>query len=134
MVKNKKAWLRIVEAIIAILIIAGATLIILSKQSKDFNIMDERIYEKQTRVLELISKNESLRNDIIIGRNEEVNKAIKKMIPNSWNFTIVICGPDEICNSENTPNDKEVYSTEIIVTSNLTFYNATKLRFLVWMK
>ena len=54
--KDIKAWLRIVEAFIAILIIIGVVLTILSKQSPGANI-SESVYEKQINILNIISKN-----------------------------------------------------------------------------
>ena len=54
------------------------------------------------------------------------------MIPVSWNYATEICELDSICNSASTPNDKEVYTTEVVITSTLTQYSPKKLRFFVW--
>ena len=43
---NKKAWLRIVEAFLAILIILSTILIIISRQDNNADISEE-VYEKQ---------------------------------------------------------------------------------------
>lgn len=128
---NTKAWVRIVEAFIAVLIITGGVLIILSRESKT-NDSSDKIYEKQRNILNMVIKNESLRNKIIVGENQEVNDAISLMISNNWNFTTNICDINEICNT-NTPNDKDIYVSEVIVTSNLTQYSPKKLRFFVWI-
>ncbi len=131
--KNKKAWIRITEAVISILIVFGAVLVIMSNQVEKIDISDV-VYEKQIQILEIISKNESLRNEVIGGETEEVNKFILKNIPNTWNFTTNICEVDEICN-DNTPNDREVYVSETIMSANLTDYpeaRTRKLRFFVW--
>jgi hypothetical protein len=131
--KGKRAWLRIVEAFIAVLIVAGALLVILSKQSTDYNIVDERVYDKQSNILDIIGKNDSLRGDIIIGRKDRVNETISRLMPSGWKFSIAFCKPNEICNTLETPNNKEIYASEMLVTSNLTFYNTTKLRFFIWL-
>ena len=131
--KNTKAWVRIVEAFIAVLIITGAVLVILSRENKTDNSSSSKIYEKQMNILNIIAKNESLRQKIIIGENQEVDNAISLMISNNWNFTTNICNVDEICNA-GTPNDRDVYVSEIIVSSNLTQYSPKKLRFFVWIK
>ncbi|MDP3027633.1 MAG: hypothetical protein Q8N63_08055 [Nanoarchaeota archaeon] len=133
---DRKAWIRILEVFLAILLIIGSMLVIMIRKAPEIEISDE-IYQKQRQILDIISKNESLRNDIIIGNNAKVNQIISKLVPNSWNFTTNICNI-----SLNCPNpigaekiiDKDVYATEVIITSNLTYYNPKKLRFFVWMK
>lgn len=130
---NSKAWVRIIEAFIAVLIITGGFLVILSRESKIDNYSSDKIYEKQRNILDIVVNNESLRDKIIIGENQEANNAIALMVSNNWNFTTNICNVNEICNS-GTPNDREVYVSEIIVSSNLTQYSPKKLRFFVWMK
>jgi len=129
--KDIKAWLRIVEAFIAILIIIGIVLTILSKQSPGANI-SESVYEKQRNILNIISKNNGLRVYVLAGNNVEINNVIDDMIPVSWNYATEICELDSICNSASTPNDKEVYTTEVVITSTLTQYSPKKLRFFVW--
>lgn len=131
--KDIKAWLRIVEAFIAILIIIGVVLVVLSKQGPGANI-SESVYEKQRQVLNIISKNNNLRVFVLAGNNSEINNTISDMVPASWNYATEICDLDSICNSAQTPNDKEVYTTEIVITSTLNAYNPKKLRFFVWMK
>ena len=56
MMKNKRAWLRIVEAVIAVMIVSGAVLVILSRQNVKPDLSD-RIHQAQNEVLNIISKN-----------------------------------------------------------------------------
>ena len=130
---DRKAWIRIVEMLIAILIITGAVLVTLSKQENRKDISNE-VYQTQRQVLEIISKNDSLRGDVLVGQKTNINDAILKMIPATWNFDTKICNLNEICNSESTPLNVEVYVSEVMITTNLTQYNPQKLRFFVWMK
>ena len=66
--------------------------------------------------------------------NEEIRLAISEMIPASWNFATKICDLDGICANPGTYENKNVYATEVLITSNLTMYNPKKLRFFVWGK
>ena len=50
--KDRKAWLRIIEAFLAILIIFGAVLVILSRQPEQADI-SEGVYERQRQILEV---------------------------------------------------------------------------------
>ena len=93
----------------------------------------EKIYEKQREILNIIIKNDSLREKIINNQNEDVRNAIQIMIPGNWNFTTSICNINDICNTE-TPYDREVYPSDVIVTSTLQKYEPKKLRFFVWVK
>ena len=131
--KDIKAWLRIVEAFIAILIVIGVVLVVLTKQSPGANI-SESVYEKQRQILNIISKNNGLRAFVLAGNNAQINNAISDMVPASWNYATEICELDSICNSASTPNDKEVYTTEVVITSTLTQYSPKKLRFFVWVE
>ncbi|MDP2924831.1 MAG: hypothetical protein Q8N99_00505 [Nanoarchaeota archaeon] len=127
---NNKAWLRIVEAMIAILIIMGGVLVVLNNKSINKET-PESLYDKQSEILDLISKNESLRNYVIIGDKANIDKFITRVISLNWNFTTKICNLEEICNAE-TPNDKDVFVSEILITSSTTDYSPKKLRFFVW--
>ena len=131
--KDTKAWLRIVEAFIAILIVIGVVLVVLSNKSSGSSI-SESVYERQRQILNIISKNNNLRGFVLSENNTEINSAILDMVPASWEYTTEICDLNEICNSGQTPNDKEVYVTEVVITSTLTQYSPKKLRFFVWMK
>ena len=61
---NKKGFIRILEAIFAIMLIMGAVLIIISNNLQTADISEEA-YEKQRYILEIISNNEGMRNEII---------------------------------------------------------------------
>ena len=130
----KKAFVRIIEALISTLIISVAVMILLSNQTQK-NDFSESIYEKQKQILFIIINNDSLRNDIMLGDNTKIREFIAKNIPVSWDFTINICNIDETCN-QNIPDFKDIYVTESIITANLTDYSELpkKLKLSIWMK
>jgi hypothetical protein len=130
---NKRAWLRIVEAVIAILIVTGAILYIVSNNGTKKDI-SATVYERQAQILDLISSNDSLRASVIAGDNNRINGVISLMIPGNWNFTTNICELDNICNSGDTPKDRDVYVTERMITSTLDNYSPKKIRLFMWMK
>jgi len=130
--KDRKAWLRIVEAFLAVLIIAGAVLVIFV-QKQPVPDISESIYYEQRQILNYISKTDSLREDILAEDNTEVNNSISGIIPNSWGYATKICDITEICTAD-TPNDRDIYVTEILIVGSITEYNPKKLRFFVWLK
>ena len=134
--KNKKAWMRIIEAFVAIMIISGAVLVVLSKQTKKADI-SEAVYERQGDILGVMATNDSLRSEVLSGGGSGITNLIDLSLPNNWAYTTRICNIDEICNSAETPNDKDVYVSETIVSANLTDYpgrRTKKFRFFVWRK
>lgn len=131
--KNKKGFIRLIEALFAILIIVGAVLILISNNLKNSDISEE-IFEKQRYILNIISNNEAMRNEIINGQTKLAEDFIKKSIPINWEFSTCIAEIDAVCN--NSPvSDRDVYVSETIISSSLTYYtNSKKLRFFVWRK
>ena len=131
---DRRAWIRILEVFLAILLVMGSVLVILARRPTTADISDE-VYEKQRQIINVISKNDDLRKDIIIGENSEVDTTISKMLPNHWSFATRICGLDTVCplNLEEAYKN-EVYSTEVVIATNLTQYSPKKLRFFVWIE
>lgn len=139
--KDRKAWIRILEVFLSILIVMGSILVLLDRRGPGQDISEE-VYEKQRGILNIISKNDVLRTEIITTtsteNNNQVNTAIEPMLPNAWNFTTNICELDLMC--ENPAGSViyeegfEVYSTEVLITSDLENYSPKKLRFFVWVE
>jgi hypothetical protein len=133
---NKKGWLKIIEVFLAIMIILGAILIIFAKRTPQADIAEE-IYESQRQILELVSKNNTLRSEIIKTperkNNAIVNEFIANIAPISWKFSTNICELDSICANPINIHYSNVYSTEVMITSNLTDYSPKKLRLFVWI-
>ncbi len=135
MKKNKKAWLRIVEAVIAVLIVASVLLIVLSRQSPKQD-KSEEIYEKQRAILNQISQNITLRGYVIDANEEnddEIEEFVKKNAPVGWEFRLKICDVEKVC-ALGEYIEKNIYSQEIIISSTLEEYNPKKLKLFVWEK
>lgn len=136
-IKNKKAWLKVVEAFIAILIIIGTILYIMNTFAPKKDI-SESVYEKERYILDSITKEELLRAKIlnapIDSSDTTVDLTIKNMIPNAWDFETKICDLNSICESIKSPRDRDIYVSEIVVSSNTQKYEPRKIRLFVWMK
>lgn len=129
--KNKKAFIRIIEAVFAILIIVGAVLILISNNIKNSDISEE-VYEKQKYILEILLNNDTIREEIISGKTDLVNSFIESSIPKNWQFSTCIAEIDSVCNNSPVEN-KDIYASETVISSSLTTYNTSKkLRFFIW--
>ncbi len=131
--KDRKAWIRIVEAFLAILIITSVLLIVMARQPARVDI-SQSVYEKQRQILDIVNKDDDLRAEILNGDNTQVNNMISQMVPSSWGFATKICELDLICNSNDVPVEKEIYATEVVISSTLVDYSPKKLRFFVWKR
>jgi hypothetical protein len=129
--KNKKGWMKTIEALMAVIIILGAVLIFSGRQVEQVDVR-EQVFDTQQNILEIISKNESLRSKVLINDSDFVNAQVSSLIPNGWNSKIEICELNDVCSYSGNYINSEVYSTEIVISSTLLDYNPKKLRFFIW--
>ena len=140
MVRGSKGFLRIVEAVMAVLLIFGALLIISPEKE---NIKREDLTDILRSLLDEIAKNQELRAKIVsynlskceppnnqsTCRGESPNKEVlenislflKENIKNPlFNYSVSICGidSDSPCVLANYPNfDTNIYSAERLITT-----------------
>jgi len=132
-IKGKRGWLRIVEAFIAVLLLAGFLLFLYVKS--DSGSSSEEIYKIEREILEAIERNDNLRSEVLSGRLIETNSFVRENLPLSLDFELIICEIDENCGLTNPQVlEGKIYVDEILISSKLTVYNPKKLRFFVWEK
>jgi len=128
-IRGKKAWLRIVEAFIAVLLIAAFLLTLYSTKAKK---TDEEIGKLQDAILNGVVQNNQLRIDILINKDTGVASFVKERLPSGLDFQVKICDVGDICSlDEYIP---EVYAKERIISSTLHDYKPRKLKLFVWKK
>ena len=137
MVMNKKGFLRILESVIAILIITGVMLAI--NLNKPEVSDDSYYYEIISSSLKEISKTSNLRSQIIQqGKNSEglLNDFIKEKIKDGpLEFNIRVCEVEEICSINYPENSQgDVYSEQVIISSDLVNFDPKKVKMLLWRK
>ncbi len=143
MIKGKKGYIRIVEAFIAIILIASVLVFLYVNNVQKPN-SEEAIHKLERAILEEISSNSSLRDAVLNGhyslvdddaKNNRtlINNAIIKYINNDFNFSFKICDLNEICGMEDYI-EQEVFSDEISVSSNLEDYSPKIIRLFIWEK
>lgn len=127
--RNKKAWLRIVEATLSVIIILSAVLIFY--QSKQVKQTDNFADNLPTLVDEVV-KNDAYRGEILhidfanvnsVGDTQkEINLFLSGKIDRpDLNYSFIICKADESCSLPKISNlASDVYSYERIVSTNLT--------------
>lgn len=129
--RGKKAWLRIVEAVIAVLILASVMIVMISREPRRSSA--ETIQETQRQILTQVSLNETFRGEILQNKKENADIFINRVLPPYWSFVTRICEVDEVCGMP-FYLDKEIYADEILVAANLTRYSPKKLKLFVWIE
>lgn len=130
---DKHGWLKVLEAVIAITLLIGFLLYMMSTSAPKKDI-SRAVNEKEIYILNTISQNNSFRDDIINNNNANINVAIAKMTPTSWDFETRICPLDDICEGSTRPLDRDVYANEIVISSTDAEYGPKKLRLFIWAK
>jgi len=129
--KNKKAWVRIVEAVIAITLLFGILTTLYVKSAEKPNVSQE-IYALEQTLLNQISNNENLRIAVIKYDNTTIINLVNSSTPKGFESQIKICELNAICSLDNYK--KEVYSSESIISSSLTEYSPKIVKIFIWKK
>ena len=132
---QKRGWVRILEAVLAIMIISGILIFVYSRNVEQ-NDQSEYVYNLQRQILSQISSDDLLRAKVLEGDVSFLEDYISESVPSSLNFAIKICEADSeiYCNIEYVEGD--VYVEEVFVSTNIDSptFSPKKLRMFVWKK
>lgn len=135
---NKRGWIRIVEAFIAILLIMGVILIIINGQ-RGIVEMSGGVFDFQTGLLKEIQFNDTLRSSILSTSGEVewedfpqdlMDKVSDRTLP-SLECVAKICSPESECVIPQQENIS-VYAESVLISSNLNTYKPRKLKLFCW--
>lgn len=143
---NKKGLIRILEATIAIMLVAGVLLVAYSKEQSADSVSREYIYNLQKKILEDIGLRVDLRNSALKSTDVEVDSVLASYVSSQIQedlFGHVI----RVCDLENPPapckmsaddfvsaGNADVYVEEILISANLSEYDPKRVRLFVWEK
>ena len=136
-IKDKKGWIKVIEAFIAIALFTGMLFLLLQgdplrQEKKDF------IELKQREILSAIQINDTLRNDILNFSDFELDSNDTEFPESLRNFIdenmysnikcyLKICLIDSSCEIMSDAS-LEVYAKDILITSTLTTYTPRRLK------
>lgn len=136
LISNKKAWLRILEASIAIVMVVGVVLFFYSSSSFKTD-SSKNIFDFQKNILDKISADYNLRQKVLDGNETSLSEFVQEEIPTGFNFSLRVCdlvddkGELVPCNIENYI-DADVYVEEKVISGDLDEYKLKKVRLFVW--
>jgi len=138
-IKNKKGWIRIVEALVAILLIVGFLTLIINKGEQKSNL-NSRIGLSENSILREIQINSTYRN-YILGTSGTVefedldsnlNAQIISRTPEYLNCVGQICEFDNDCDYvENS--GKDIYGKSVFIGANSEVYSPKQLKLFCWL-
>ena len=117
---DKRGWIRIVEAFVAILLVVGILLVVVGEDFLGKEDASSEIHEMQLAVLRDIQVEESLRT-VILGAGDTtpdpISNRINSEIPSYLECDAKICGLDEnTCELDNYPEEKDIYVQSVAIT------------------
>ncbi|MBU1129351.1 MAG: hypothetical protein KJ949_01845 [Nanoarchaeota archaeon] len=137
---NKKGWIRIIEAFVAVLLISSVLLIVLNRNSSENKNFSAEIYKSQVGILTEIQLNSSLRNEILKLETLPVEWAgFSELLQMKINETKLdylicegkICAVDELCELS-LYEEKDIYAKSVIITANSEEFNPRQLKLFCW--
>jgi hypothetical protein len=139
--KNKKGWIRIVEAIFAVLLIAIILLTLILQRYSNQEDFSEEIYAIENSILREIQLNNSARAEIINMDpiNHEipgnVTNIIENYAPNYLGCEAAICNiTDDYILDKDIEFNKEIYVQSIMIMSNLNVHNPKQVKLFCWIE
>ncbi len=136
-IRNRRGWIRILEAVISILIISSVLLVVYSRQAQVPDI-SERVYILQKEILADISLDSGLRGFALASNEVELTEYARIKMPPAFNFSLKVCdlGDLAMCKLDTEEvretRDKNVFVEEIILSSDIENYIPKKVRLFVW--
>jgi len=149
MKKNKRGWIRIVEAFFSLLLIAAVLLIVINRGYLGGEDISQRVYDLQLSVLREIELDDDLRQEILCTPEcgselpeggiedthsefpQNVTDRIEERIPDSFTCRSKICDIDILCELEEYV-EQDVYAQPVAITATLDEYSPRQLKLFCW--
>jgi len=140
-IADKKGWVKILEATIAVLIVSGVLVVVYSEQTdKEIIGPEDYIHSLQKQILMDISSRNDLRNYVLSENISALKNYTSGKIPPAFNYSLKICNltsPPSPCKMDSADfiatKEKNVYVEETIISADFTEgYNPKKVRIFIW--
>ena len=143
--RNKCGWIRILEATIAVMIVAGVLVVVYAKQVDKGIGPSDYFYSLQREILMDVSSSSDLRLLVLNGDEAGLNMSIFGDIPSAFGYYLRICELGDVtdfCKIDDVGvvaevAEKDVFIEEIVISADLgdggsATYSPKKVRLFVW--
>jgi len=141
---EKRGWIRIVEAFVSILLIAGAVLVLMNEGYIAKTDISQKVYDAELSILRDIELDETLRTEVLeledsilpleLSDSEfplSVKTRIAERKPNYINCNAYICKLEDLCEFMQDFEDN-LYVQAVGITANLQIYNPRQVKLFCW--
>ena len=131
---DKKGWLKIVEAFIGVIMIAGVVLTMMTRPGVSDSSVQQETVKLEKFILDRIVADPVLRSQVLAGDTSGINKVFASSVPAGISYSVRICNYNEVC-ALGMVVPYDVYTQEALVASNLTYYdpqNVKMIRVFFW--
>jgi len=139
--KNKRGWLRILEATIAVLLVTGALGIVYSKQLARVEPgPDEYILSLQEKILLDVAHNKTFRKASVSGDVDQflvVQDYAREVVPLNYNLSLQACSLNDPCKlspgAYTLTVGKLVFAEDTIIATDIdSNYAPVRVRLFIW--
>jgi len=139
--KNKRGWIKIMEAFISILLIVAVALIIINKGYSGRRDLSPEVYALEISMIREIQLNNSLRKEILeiasLPANgtdipANVTTKINALTPNYLTCEAKVCNLNSVCNLALPSATGNVYVKTGFIAGNLNIYAPRKINMFCW--
>ena len=138
--KNKRGWIRIVEAFVAILLIAGIVLTLLGSGHIQGNDSSKKVYEAEIAFLREIQNTDLLRDDVLNapgtlpleGANipSNISSKVQTDLPKYLQCSAMICDLGDAC-VLSSPTTDDLYARTALISGD---QKTRQLKIFCWEK
>lgn len=146
--KNKRAWVKMIEVFISVMLLTGALALILNKNVFTGDATQE-INNEIDYLIKKIQLDDSLRGEILgtslpvdwdnfgssglINTESEINDFQTNLHPNLI-CEARVCSLNDACLNSNAPSDKSIYSRAGYISADLETYSPRQLKVFCWRR
>ena len=144
--KNKKGWLKVAEAFMAVLIVAGVVLLVISRSETQNVDISSGVRDVEVSILREVQLNNTLRAEVLSTTGEVEWASFSSVAPGtkakvisktpvSLECSAKICNPSSLCSLNSTlVKEENVYVESAMITSTLSNFNPRILKVFCLMK
>ena len=136
-INGKRGWIRITEAVTAILILASVLIVMYTNNAPQVSF-SSYVDDLQLRILSDVAANPTIRNEVLNapegGNTTLLNSFIGNSTPSNFNFQVKVCSLTNSGCLLGQTLTQEVFVEDRIISSNLSSYNPKMLRLFMWEK
>lgn len=153
--RDKKGFIRTLEAIIAIVLLLIVSVVVITRPSHDNESSVPPVVEaSQNIIVQTLRLDESVRSCVLnanscAGQEDAVSQVIEKYQPRGYDYAYRLCGtPNCVCGAQVGPSDDpacqifsddkvfptkgEVYMADAFISASSSAQNHTIVRFWMW--